>query len=222
MEIKSEEVVFLKKKLNGLGIKGLALDIDETLSFTIGSMIQRLIDRLGNPENLTVWEIARKYRHTDNIPYWQGPEAMNILNEFNKSNSAFENLSLIENSYEMVQKINKIIPVVAYITVRSSEIIEATKFWLKNNNFPDAPVIAKPMDIHRKDGNEWKAKVLEYLYPQVVGIVDDNPGLTKFFSSKYKGVIYLYDNTETKRKDINVVPCENWKVVAEKIKECKI
>ena len=56
----------------------------------------------------------------------------------------------------------------------------------------------------------------------MVGIVDDNPGLIKYLSKKYHGVIYLYDNTETERKDINVVPCENWKTVAKKVKECKL
>ncbi len=64
--------------------------------------------------------------------------------------------------------------------------------------------------------------MLEYLYPQIVGIVDDNPGLTNFFGKKYKGVVYLYDNVETKRKDINIIPCENWEMVAKKVKECKL
>lgn len=222
MRIKNKEIISLKRKLKLAGVKGLALDIDETLSFTIGFLIEKLIEKVGNPENLTVKEIARKYRHTDNIPYWQNNEAKKVVDEFNKSADSFRDLPLIENSNKTIQEINKIIPIVAYITVRPKSIISGTRFWLEKHGFPKAPIIAKPKSIDRKIGNKWKAKVLEYLYPQVVGIVDDNPGLTKYFGKKYKGVVYLYESVETERKDINVVPCENWEMVAKKVKECKL
>lgn len=222
MRIKSKEIISLNKRLKLAGVKGLALDIDETLSFTIGFMIEEFIKKLGNPENLTAEEIAKKYRHTNNIPYWQDDEAKKILEKIINSNETQKDLPLIENSNLLVQEINKIIPIVAYITVRPTSIIGGTKFWLKKHGFPEAQIIAKPKNIERKMGNKWKAKVLEYLYPQVVGIVDDNPGLTKFFGKKYKGVIYLYDQMEAERKDINVIPCENWEMVAKKVKECKI
>ena len=222
MRIKNKEIISLKRSLKLVGIKGLALDIDETLSFTIGFMVEKLTEKFGNPENLTAEEIFKKYRHTDKIPYWQNDEAKKILEEIIHSNEAQKDLPLIENSNKLVQEINKTIPIVAYITVRPTSIIGGTKFWLKKHGFPEAPIITKPRNIDRKVGNKWKAKVLEYLYPQVVGIVDDNPGLTKFFGKRYKGVIYLYDQVEAERKDINVIPCENWEMVAKKVKECKI
>lgn len=222
MRVKNRGIILLKRKLKLAGVKGLALDIDETLSFTIGFIIEEFIKKLGNPENLTAGEIAKKYKHTNNIPYWQDDEAKKILESVIHSNEIQKDLPLIENSNKVVQEINKIIPIVAYITVRPTSIINGTKFWLKKHGFPEAPIITKPRNIDRKVGNKWKAKVLEYLYPQVVGIVDDNPGLTKFFGKKYKGVIYLYDQTETERKNINVIPCENWETVAKKVKECKI
>ncbi len=222
MRIKNREIVSLKRKLKLAGIKGLALDIDETLSFTIGFLIEKLVEKVGNPENLTVKEIARKYRHTDNVPYWQNNEAKKVVDEFNKSADSFRGLPLIENSNKTIQEINKIIPIVAYITARSYIAFNETKFWLKKHGFPEARIITRPKNIEREMGNKWKAKVLEYLYPQVVGIVDDNPGLTKYFGKKYKGVIYLYDVVEAERKDINVVPCENWEMVAKKVKECKL
>jgi hypothetical protein len=222
MRIKDRKLVALKKKLKLAGIKGLALDIDETLSFTIGYMIEELIKKLGNPENLTAHQIARKYRHTDEIPYWQNADAREIMNKIICSNKIQKELPLIENSNEIVQKINKIIPIVAYITVRPGTVLDGTRFWLKKHGFPKTEVITKPNNIPRRKGNEWKAKVLEYLYPQVTGIVDDNPGLTTFFGKKYKGTIYLYDNTETEREDINIVPCKDWKTVAKKIKEKRL
>jgi len=222
MRIKNKEIVSLKRKLKEAGIKGLALDIDETLSFTLGLLIEKLIEKLGNPENLTIQEIARKYRHTDNVPYWHNEEALKIISDFNKSNDNFKELPIIKDADKTVLEINKIIPIVAYITVRSKTALIQTKLWLKKNGFPKAVIIAKPKNVPRQMGNRWKAKVLEYLYPQVMGIVDDNPGLTDFLSKRYMGVIYLYDNVETKRKDINVIPCENWKVVAERVKKCRL
>jgi hypothetical protein len=222
MKIKNREIFFLKRKLKMAGIEGLALDIDETLSFTFGYLIEKLIKKFGNPEKLTVLEIAKKYKHTDRVPYWQNEEVHKEIDEITFSNEAYKNSSLIENANEVVQEINKIIPIVAYITARPSGVFKETKYWLKKHNFPEATLITKPKNISRREGNKWKARVLEYLYPQVVGIVDDNPDLTKFFSKEYKGVVYLYDNVETKRKDISVIPCEDWKMVAKKVKECRI
>lgn len=222
MKVKNREIVSLKRKLKLAGIKGLALDIDETLSFTIGVIMEELIKELGNPENLTAKEIARKYRHTDNIPYWQSDKVKKVLGKIINSNKVQKDLPLVENANEVVQKINKIIPIVAYITARPKFINSGTKFWLTKHNFPEAPIIARPKNIYPKIGNKWKAKVLEYLYPQVVGIVDDNQNLPKYFGKKYKGVVYLFDCVETERKDINVIPCENWETVAKKVKECRL
>src|SRR5574344_448148 len=141
MRIKNREIVSLKRKLKLAGIKGLALDIDETLSFTIGFLIEKLVEKVGNPENLTVKEIARKYRHTDNVPYWQNNEAKKVVDEFNKSADSFRGLPLIENSNKTIQEINKIIPIVAYITARSYIAFNETKFWFKKHDFPEAKII---------------------------------------------------------------------------------
>lgn len=222
MRIKNKEVVALKNRLKRAGIKGLSLDMDETLSWTIGLMVEELIKKFGNPENLSIKEIVDKYRHTDRIPYWQHDEANKIINEIVNSDEIQKDLPLIEESNKTVLEINKTIPVVAYITARPTNIITGTKFWLKKHRFPKAIVITRPKNVPKKMGNKWKAKVLEYLYPEVIGIVDDNPDLTKFLSKKYKGTIYLYDNCETERKDINVVPCNDWETVAKKVKECKL
>lgn len=222
MEIKNIEVVNLKKKLKSKGIKGLALDIDETLSFTIGYMIKKLIDGLGNPENLTIEEIIKKYRHTDNIPYWQGPKAEKILESIRNSNKIQTDLPLIKNSESTVNKINMVIPITAYITVRPKKIIAGTKYWLQKNNFPEATLIVKPDNVLRKDGSMWKAKILEYLYPEVLGIVDDNPDLVKYLSKSYQGTIFLYDNTEILNKDIRVIPCKDWKTVWLNIERCRL
>ena len=222
MEIINKEIVALKKRLKKNKIQGLALDIDETLSFTIGYMVEKLMEGLGNPENLTIGEIIKKYKHTDKIPYWQGEKAEEILEIIRNSNQVQRGLPLIKNANSTVNKINKIVPISAYITVRPKIILNGTKLWLQKNNFPEATVITKPDKILRKDGNQWKAKVLEYLYPEILGIVDDNPDLVKYLSKNYKGTVFLYDNTEILNKDIRVISCKDWETVLLNIGECRL
>lgn len=221
MRIKTKEIVALKKRLKKNKIQGLALDIDETLSFTIGGLVNELIKQFGNPENLSAEEIINKYKHTDKIPYWQGEKYRAVIDKILTDNETQKNLPLVKNSNDLVNKVNEIFPIVSYLTVRPRCIFGATKFWLKDNNFPVASVILKPKNVSRKMGNKWKAKVLEYLYPQVLGIVDDNSGLVDCFSRKYKGIVFLYNNT-TDNKVVRVVECKDWNDVLRQVKKnCK-
>jgi hypothetical protein len=219
MRIKNRELIALKRKLRENKIQGLALDIDETLSFTIGGLVDGLAKQFGNPENLTVEEMVKKYKHTDKIPYWQSKECDLLIDKILTDEKIQKDLPLIKNADSLANKVNKIIPIVSYITIRPRIIFEATKHWLRKNNFPKAPVILKPRNIDRKIGTKWKAKVLEYLYPEVLGIVDDNPSLVKNLSKSYKGTIFLYDHTETDRKDIKVIPCNDWDQVLVEVKK---
>lgn len=217
MRVKSREIVALKKRLKRDKIKGLALDIDETLSFTIGKLVDELAREFGNPENLSVEEIINKYKHTDKIPYWQSKECDLLIDKILTDEEIQKDLPLIKNSNSLVNKVDKIVPIVSYLTVRPRCIFGATKFWLKNNNFPLASVILKPRNVPRRRGNKWKARVLEYLYPEVLGIVDDNPGLVDCLSRKYKGKVFLYNN-QIGRKDIRVIECKDWNEVLRKVK----
>ncbi len=220
MRIKNREIVALKKRLKANKIRGLALDVDETLSFTIGYMVAELMKKFGNPENLTAEEIARKYKHTKKIPYWQGGECRKLIEKIIKGNELQKAMPLIENSNLLANKLTKIIPISAYITARPRVILNGTIFWLKKHGFPKATIVTRTSGVYKKSANKWKAKVLEYLYPEIQGIVDDNSGLVKHLSKKYKGTVFLYDNTETDRKDIKVIPCKSWeKVLAAAKKE---
>ena len=61
---------------NGLkGQRGLVLDIDETLTWTVGFWLERMQKLFGNPEKLSVKDTADKYHLTQNLPYWQTDEA---------------------------------------------------------------------------------------------------------------------------------------------------
>lgn len=200
----------LKKQLATNGITGLALDIDETLAWTIGYWVERMQEKFGNPEDLSVPEIIAKYRYTQNVPYWRTDEAIAWMDEHRNSNEIQEMLPLIQGADSAIQDIQKSIPIVAYMTTRPQVVVPGTEIWLKKHGFPSAPIFARPAEVHVTDGNGWKASLLQELYPRVAGIIDDNPSLVSSLSADYKGTVYLYDNAESPRQDIAVVACESW------------
>ena len=106
---------------------GLAVDIDETLSWTIGYWIEEMQNNFGNPEKLTVKEMVEKYRYTQNVPYWQHAEVFQWVDEKINSNETQESLPLIVGSSAYINRIHQIIPIVAYITIRPERVIEGTK-----------------------------------------------------------------------------------------------
>ncbi|MFZ4632289.1 MAG: hypothetical protein ACOYL8_03780 [Patescibacteria group bacterium] len=198
--------------------QGLAVDIDETLSWTIGYWIEEMQNKFGNPENLTIKEMVEKYRYTQNVPYWQHEEALEWVDEKINSSETQENLPLIEGSSAYINRINQIIPIVAYITVRPEKVIEGTKNWLAKHNFPLAPVICRPNELDHKNGNEWKAKILEELYPKVLGIIDDNAKLLQFVNPNYKGRVFLYDHHDNLGFPY-AVACKDWLTVYNEVKK---
>ncbi len=197
--------------------EGLALDIDDTLSWTFGHWIGQMQKLFGNPENLSVEEIMLKYNRAQDVPYWQSKEVKAWRKTNIISNDLQTNLPLIKNSNIFVNKISNIVPLVAYITTRPESVIEGTKTWLRTNDFPNLPIICRPDGIPHENGSEWKAKILENLEQSVKGIVDDNPNLLNFLPSDYKGIIFLY-NRHSVNSDLNAIPCKDWETVYEEVK----
>jgi len=197
---------------------GIAVDIDETLSWTIGYWVEEMQRKFGNPENLTVKEMVEKYRYSQNVPYWQHEEALKWIDEMINSSEAQESLPLIEGSSAYLTRINEIIPIVAYITARPERVIEGTKNWLTKHNFPLAPVICRPNELEHSSSHEWKAKIIEELYPKVLGIIDDNAKLLQFISSDYKGKIFMYEHHDNLGFPY-AVACKDWFTVYEEVKK---
>jgi len=201
-----------------LNKRGLAVDIDETLSWTIGFWVEEMQKRFGNPENLTIKEMVEKYRYVQNVPYWQTDEAKQWAHEQTHSNEVQSELPLIEGANGSLKEIEKIIPIAAYITIRPEVTRDGTQRWLDKHNFPQAPLISKPMDIPHEEGSKWKASILTKLYPQVLGLIDDNASILDFLPNDYPGTIFLYDHHVSESK-LNVVPCKTWEVVIAEIKK---
>lgn len=185
---------------------GIALDIDETLSWTIWYWVEQMQKKFWNPEWLSVEEVVKKYRYTQNVPYRQTNKAKEWIKEKIQSNDLQKELPVIEWAKEYVTKIHEIIPIVAYITVRPEVVYEWTRFWLKKNSFPDAPIIMKPNTINKEEWNNRKGQVLKKLYPKVLGIIDDNPWLAKSIED-YGWKIILYDNENLDGDKKNVRFC---------------
>src|SRR4030042_3995792 len=80
-----KKIQTFKSYLKRQGIQGLAIDIDETISFTLLSWEKYLIKRFGNPENLTVLQIHKKYGYFQN--YWTNPKPQKWMeNAINDNN----------------------------------------------------------------------------------------------------------------------------------------
>lgn len=196
---------------------GIGVDIDETLSWTIGHWIAEMQKLFGNPENLTVRELAEKYQYTQNVPYWQTKEALCWMEDKRNSNEFQKELPLIENANHFLHEINKLIPVAAYITIRPERVREGTEHWLAKHGFPKAPVICRPNEISSKEGNKWKAKVIKELSKNIIGFIDDNPEIANLLSEEYDGLILHFNKKIISHPKI--INCPTWKDIHEKIRE---
>jgi len=191
-KIRSEE---LKRRLRARKISGLALDIDDTLSHTDQHWFNQVNMRLGNPENMTFRETAKKYGREERIPHWQTQKGKRLVKKLIHSNKFQVDISLIAGSNRAVQKINRIIPIVAYLSSRPSSVWAGTRQWLSKHGFPDAPIILLPSNVAHHKGIEWKARRIKFLYPEVQGIIDDHPALQKELKTiGYLGRLFMYDS----------------------------
>lgn len=84
-----------------------------------------------------------------------------------------------------------------------------------------APVICRPNEIVHGNGNEWKAKVLQELYPRVLGIIDDNAKLLQFLNLDYKGKVFMYEHQDNLGFPY-AVACKDWLTVYEEVKKYSI
>jgi hypothetical protein len=197
---------------------GIALDIDDTLAATFKFFIGKVQARFGNPESLTTEQVIEKYKIMPNISYWQTPEIKQWLVEQGSQSGIQEELPVLDNAKEIVEKINSILPVRMYITSRPTTVVEGTTRWLDKNGFPKAEVITRPLSKLKIDGNAWKAAVLQEKFPSISAIIDDNPEIVRALGESYKGIIYLFGNLygespEAFKTITNVRICATWNEV---------
>jgi len=213
-----QPIVQLKQTLKAKKLQGLALDIDDTLADSSDYWIEKTQELFGNPENLTVKQVRQKYRYSYYAPYWNRDEVHQWEKQVRHDDQLHRSFPLIANANHIVEKIHKIVPIVTYLTARSKTVLPGTKAWLDQHNFPKANIIYRPKSVKLPQSLAWKAKVLEFLYPQVIAIVDDHPQLVKDLSKSYQGTVFLYDYPDqAPRSDIKVISCKAWEDVLEKV-----
>jgi uncharacterized HAD superfamily protein len=216
----TQEIREFKEYLEKNNIKGLALDIDETLCDTSTYWFEEAVKKFGNPTTLTTKEIIDKYILIQNIPFWDKEILKPWIINARKSKDMHVNANSIENAIEIVNQIHQNIPIVAYITARSETLRGITKLWLKKHKFPKAKVfhvISQKKDLGSKTSSKAKVELLEYLYPHITGIVDDHPDVAELTHDKYEGNIYVFRSTKVYDKK-NIISCKDWNDVFEKIK----
>lgn len=205
-----QQIIDFKQKLASENKQGLVLDLDETLSWTIGYWVEQLQQKFGNPEHLSVKEMVDKYQYAKNVPYWQTPASLEWMENAREDNEMQEPLSLIDDANYFVDKIDSIISIVGYLTTRPRTVLSGTQKWLAKYNFPKVEVLARPADVLTAEGDSWKAVVLNFLYPEVKGIIDDKSFIAESLPSDYQGTFFLFNSDATKQKDIKVIPCKTW------------
>lgn len=197
--------------------KGIALDIDNVLSATNLHWARVLAEKFGTPDGLTPEETVAPYILAHHVPHWQIPEAEKWMESARKGGEVQYDLPLIENANHMVNKVNAIIPIKAYVTARSEVVRNRTEAWLWKHDFPRAPVYLRPPGNENDQPNIWKAAFLPTLWPEVIGIVDDDPRLIEYLSDDYQGTVFLYKNTEHKEVSFPVIQCKGWNEVLEEV-----
>jgi hypothetical protein len=210
------DVLELKAQLQEANRRGLVLDIDDTIAKTAPYLLEVIYKDFGYPHNGTADDLLKKHGKYDQ-DFWKQTE----IEEWFEQNvdSVTPDIPLVDNIHQMIQKVNQIIPIVGYLTAREERKRQITQDWLDKHNFPSVPLLMLPSNQIEPSGSKWKAKVLQTLYPEVIGIIDDNERLADVLPANYPGYLYLYDVPEYPRNDIKIIPCLTWDDIYTKVKE---
>jgi hypothetical protein len=209
----------LKKTILPKG--GLAVDVDDTICATNEFWSEYLLREYGNPEKLTPEQIVQKYRFVRNVPYWNEPKVRQWIDGHMNSSEGKLHLKPKEGSVKALQSLQDKINL--YLTGRPEYTNEATTEWQRREGFPAKTIIGFP-DMPLDDRlisirAKWKARILEALFPEVSGIIDDDEGVAKRIDKNYPGKIFLYSYTQY-NKD-NVVCCPTWSEVVYEVNRFK-
>lgn len=199
-------------------LSGLALDIDDTLSWTCREWVDVLHKEFGNPENLTKHEFEKKYRLLENAPYFQRDDVLARCREICVDDRYYHALPPIEDALLALREIQQVIPIVAYLTARSESLRKITVEWLTKHGFPEVELIMNTGKFSLEKKGQWKQDTLEKRYPRIAGIIDDNPDICNHLSRDYPGVVFLYRHGDTDALHPRAIACGEWSDVVEKVR----
>lgn len=220
----TDAVTELKDSLRTRRVRGLALDIDETLSDSNAHWFEHMF-RHHPFDGMDRDAVIRNQRFVEDVPEWGTPEARAFIGDTLHSNEFQEDIPLVEGADEGVRSLHTAIPIVAYITARPVQVRAGTETWLRKHGFPDASLIMRDekvnLESHSDQKNRWKIGVLQTLWPEVVGIVDDNMGLAhELERAGYEGTVFLYGpQHEVFKGHPRVAVCPTWPDVVRAVHE---
>jgi hypothetical protein len=211
-----------KKKLEVLGISGLACDTITATSVYIARQLSRIF---GNLENLSPEKIIKKYKTVEQVPFWQdNVEVINWIKNFINFPEEVSRIPLIEGVSDYIHGLNSMVPIRGYITARPKNLETVTQELIIKEEMPNngIGVIMRPSQeeldyMGIKSVDEWKPLLLEYLYPQISGLVDDHLPHAQAIKANYPGKLYLLGHEKAPRCLSSVIPCPTWKDILREV-----
>ena len=201
-------------------VGGLAVDVDETLGWTVGLWFRLLSERFGNPENLSPRQFEAKYEFTYRVSYWQAQDVNEFMDQQRSDPNRQLEVELMPGAVEGMRAIRACGQELdCYLTTRPQCVSEATALWARRNGLPDLPVTAKPDEIPFSQGNQWKVDVLLKLFPKVGGIIDNSGDLINLIPADYPGLVFHFGANARIREDLGdrLIPCATWADVAREV-----
>lgn len=212
----------LRSKLQDSGVRGLAMDIDDSISGTNLHWASLVLDRYGHPEYDNPYEIIKAYRYVRNVPEWQVPEVVKFVENLIQSADIASSLPPVHRAKEFVSRIVNVRPLVCYLTGRPDRMKEVSHAWIWRHDFPGSDIVFQPdQDTLRhmgfRNGNEWRARLVEFLYPVVEGLIDDNVELLSYMDG-YKGRFFVLGSSG-QSENPNVIFCPDLSAAAEAVEK---
>jgi len=195
----------LKRKLELTGTSGLAVDLDDTIFATAKKFHQTLSEQFPPPEEITAEKLRKNYALNGTVLYWENiPAAMELISTLVDCNEFHQNIEKLPYALEGMNRLVAADKIACYATARIKSLEDLTRTELNSASFPEKPLITRPNKIDFSCGSKWKAAILQYLYPHVNGIIEDNIRTVRILEeSGYKGHIFLIGLNESDYQSSN-------------------
>jgi len=188
-----ESVYRLKSHLQSEGIEGLAVDLDDTSYHTSDAYHDLLSERFPSPEKLTRDQARKHFALTGKILYWGGiPEAKAAAYSKVDDPEFHSSIMPITDAIVRINELEQKRLMACYLTARTENLRWVTEVSLTQHNFPRLPLGMKSKDIDFENSAEWKAAALDYLFPHVNGIIDNDARVARALEEmEYSGRVFL-------------------------------
>ncbi|GEM_PF-3623316 len=174
---------------------GLAFDIDDTLSLTSDGFYDLLHPQFPAPSNLTKEHFRKHYALTGEALHWKSiQEAYDLIKKKGDENQFHYELSPFPDAIAQTNILHNHHLFGCYLTARPENMYDMTTRWLQEHNFPQKPLLMRPMDIDFVSKHkEWKTTLLHTIHPHIIGLIDnDTRILSHLQQQSYPGHLYLF------------------------------